>query len=152
MAKLPVNLKAIITADNLPDGRYRARITKPGVYPKDAVLGERGEIPGVFNDEGKQKYGWLRAGFRFTEHPSNYVPGADGNAQSLVGETFWANISLVMTRTLIDLYKNAGVDSDAEDALEQLDGKEIDIVVKQKERKDTGAIEPNLVGTRVAVG
>jgi hypothetical protein len=150
MAKLPVNLKNIITADNLPEGRYRFRITKPKVYPVDKEIDAQGHIVGEQKDDGSHKFGWLRIGFRFVEHPANMVPGPDGNIQSLVGDTKWENISLGMTRSLIELYNAVGVDLEAD--YDALDGLEIDGVVKNKERKDTGAMESRIVGFRQPIG
>ena len=153
MPKLPINLKAIISASNLPDGRYRARVILPAIYPKDKQLGEHGEIPGETNDEGNQKYGWMRSGFRFTEHPSNYVPAIDGSVQTLAGDTFWGNFSFhpKMARLLAELYAAAGVDSD--EPTEALQDKEVDIVVKNKARKDNPDVkEPQITSVRVAVG
>lgn len=151
MAKLPVNLKNIITADNLPDGRYRVRVTKPTVYPKDKAMNDRGEIEGETNDKGGPKYGRLRLGFRFVEHPTNYVPGPDGQIQSLVGETKWENINLGMRRTLIEMYNAAGLDLDAD--LDALDGIEFDVMLKNKPRYDNPEVtEPVAVGFRPAVG
>jgi len=149
--KLPVNLKNIITADTIPDGRFRMRITKATIFPKDKEMGERGEVIGEVNDKGNQKYGWLNLALRFVEHPSNYVPGPDGQIQGLVGQTRFDSVSFAMFRQLNDLYAAVGVDTDAE--LEALEDQEVDVVYKSKPRYDNpDVMEVALKGFKRPVG
>ena len=147
--KFPVNLKTVVSADNLPDGRYRMRIVKPTIYPKDQEIDESGAVVGQTWDDGNQKYGQLRLGLRFIEHPSNYVPGADGKVQSLVGQTRFDSVNLDRYRMLNELYAAVGVDTDAE--VEALGEQEVDVVYKTYKKRD-GTEATGLQGFRKPVG
>lgn len=152
MAKLPFDLSKVSASDLFPQGRFRVRVVDAQLYPKNGdgspvTLAEDCSIPGEFNENGDPKYGWLRVGFRFVEHPNNYtVDPKSGKEVTLVGRQIYDNFSFhpLMQRRVRELYNNTGTDPNEE--VEQLLEKECDIQIKNKGRKD----DPENVESRVS--
>lgn len=154
MAKLPMDLTKVSAADLFPEGRFRVRIASAEVQPKDKQLGESGEIVGVFSDEGKQKYAALNVGYRFTEHANNVaVDPRSGEAKNLAGRMIFDRISFhpEYVRHVRELYDASGTEADG--PTESLLGKEVDIIIKHRARRDDPDVKESRVDkVRIAVG
>ena len=134
---LPIDLSKVSAADVFPEGRFRVRVQRAEVWPKDKDLGQEGEIPGELNDEGKQRYGALNVGYKFTEHATNYVPDPKtGEPKPLAGRFISEMISFhpSFVRHVRELYDNTATDPKLPPV--ELVGKELDIVIKNKARRD----------------
>lgn len=154
MVGLPIDLTKVSAADVFPDGRYRVRVIRAEVYPKDKELGSDAEVVGEVNEKGKQKYAFLGVSYRFVEHPSNYTTNpTTGEPMSLVGREIGEPISFhpEYRKHIRELYDNTGTDA-GEDPKELL-GKELDIYIKNKpSREDPSVKESSISSRRVANG
>lgn len=157
MGKLPFDLTKVSMSDLFPEGRFRARVVSVEQYPKnqDGTPKELNEdmTTGEMNEKGEPKYGWLRVGFRFVEHPSNYtVDPKTGKEMPLTGRQIYDNFSFhpLMQKKIRELYNNTGTPADQ--PTEALKDKEADIIIKNKPRKDDEEIvESRVSAVRVAV-
>ena len=155
VAKPKVDLTKVSPNELLPEGRFRARIGSIREYPEgeEVQIGDAGELIGQTWDDGRQKYAWIRVGYRFTEHPSNVAADPrTGEARNLAGRMIFANYDygdgLARMRGLFDA---AGVSADAEfSALEQ---REVDVTIRNRGSRDDPELKKSIVqSVRVAVG
>ena len=151
---LPLDLTKVSAADLYPEGTFRTRIISAVVRPEDKEIDpEDASVVGEFKDDGGKKYAILNIGLRYVEHPTNYtVDPTTGKEVTLVGRTRFEGISFhpSFVHNVRRLFDNAGVEP-TEDEKALVD-KEIDIVSKNKTRKDDGTLESRVVATRIATG
>lgn len=141
MGKPAIDLTKVSKTDLFPEGKHRAKIVEAENRPKDVTdFNPDGSIPGKTNDEGDPKYGFTHVGFVFTDHASNVdVDPQTGKAISIAGRHMWENFSWHPTqlRRLRELFENSGVPLDASGIDPRpLVGNEVDVVIKNKARKD----------------
>jgi len=150
----PVDLSKVSAETLYPEGRFRARIVSMDEYPKDTEKGENGELVGQFTDDGRQKYAWVRTGFRFMEHPNNVAPDPKtGEPTNLAGRQIWRSYFYYpdQMNRIRQLYDAAGVDPTQD--YEPLLNNEVDITIKNKPRRDEPDVtESNVSSVRAATG